>query len=132
MTMTSDSIGTIMRRDFPRLSADMPIRDAAALMLDQGFAAAPVVDDAGALIGVLTQKDCFRPALNASYYRQWSGTVADQMSRTPVTLEAATDPVTAAQAFLDHPHRSFPVMRDGQLAGLLLRADLLAYLLRLG
>ncbi|MDO5704456.1 MAG: CBS domain-containing protein [Paracoccus sp. (in: a-proteobacteria)] len=128
----TDTIAPLMRRDVPRLTAAMPIRDAAAMLVDHGFAAAPVVDDSGALVGVLTQKDCFGPALNASYYRQWSGTVADRMSRDPVTLDAATDPVTAAQAFLDHPHRSFPVMRNGALMGLLRRSDLLAHLLRLG
>lgn len=128
----TDTIAAIMRTDFPRLTPDTPIRDAAAMLVDHRAASAPVVDDNGVLTGILTQKDCFRPALNASYYRQWSGTVADRMSRGAITLDAATDPVTAAEAFLEHPHRSFPVVKGGQLVGMLHRSDLLAHLLRLG
>ncbi|MDO5647082.1 CBS domain-containing protein [Paracoccus sp. (in: a-proteobacteria)] len=127
-----NTIATVMRRDFLQLSPATPIRDAAAQLVASGLSGAPVLDDSGALIGMLTQKDCFAPALKASYYRQWSGTVADQMSGAPQTLPIDTDLATAAQAFLDHPHRLFPVTDGDRLVGLLRRSDLLAALLELG
>lgn len=123
------TVAEIMLRDFPQLTESTPIRDAAAALVSAGLAGAPVVDDTGRLIGMLTQKDCFRPALKASYYRQWSGTVRDHMSRDPISLDQATDLVTAAQMFLDHPHRLFPVVAASGLTGLLRRRDVLAALM---
>ncbi|SCY97518.1 CBS domain-containing protein [Microvirga guangxiensis] len=128
----TDQISTIMHREFPTLVAEMPIRQAAGLLHSSGFESAPVVDASGELIGILTQKDCFRPALQASYYRQWRGTVSDQMSSPVKTIEAETDMVTAAQMFLSEPHRSFPVQQSGRLVGMLRREDLLGAFLRLG
>jgi len=125
-------IEAVMRRDYPRLDPAMPIRRAAALLVESGSAAAPVVDESGRLAGVLTQKDCFRPALHASYYQEWKGTVGDHMSVEVHTLPASADLSTAARAFLDHPYRAFPVVEDGRLVGVLRRSDVLAALLRMG
>lgn len=127
------TIARIMRQEFTRLAPSTPIREAAAALVSADVPGAPVLDDTtGALIGILTQKDCFRAALNASYYQQWSGTVEEAMSTRLTTLDANSDLVTAGQAFLDHPHRAFPVLRDGALVGMLHRSDLLAEFLRLG
>ena len=68
----------------------------------------------------------------ASYYRQWRGTVGDQMSRPVKTIEAEADIVAAAEMFLSEPHRTFPVLRSGQMIGLLRREDVLGRLLDLG
>lgn len=126
------TIEAVMRAEGPLLTPATPIREAAAALASATASGAPVVDDTGALVGILTQKDCFRAALNASYYRQWTGTVGDVMSATLTTLDAGTDIVTAGEAFLVHPHRLFPVLKDGKLVGVLHRSDLLAALLRLG
>ena len=103
------------------LRLDTPIRRAAAQMAESGVAAAPVIDDSGALKGLLTQKDCFRPALQASYYQEWKGSVGDFMSNDLSTLPLNTDLVSAAEAFLDKPYRSFPILDGNSLVGMLRR-----------
>ncbi|WP_425052145.1 CBS domain-containing protein [Psychromarinibacter sp. S121] len=124
--MTPDTrISSVMSTDFLRLTPEMPIRDAVRKLLNDGTPAAPVVDDTGTLVGILTQKDCFRSALNASYYQQWSGTVAQYLTEAVHSLPADTDIVTAAEAFIDQPFRAYPVLQDGRLVGMLNRADLL-------
>lgn len=130
--MTTHRIDGLIDRDPLTLRPDLPIRRAVALLVETDSTAAPVTDEGGALLGILTQKDCFRPALQASYYREWKGVVADQMSRDPVTLPIGLDLVAAANAFLDHPHRIFPVMDGKRLAGMLHRAAVLGALLELG
>ncbi|MCK8462477.1 CBS domain-containing protein [Aliiroseovarius sp. S1339] len=130
--MAEERISSVMQTDFLRLSGDCPIREATARLVEGASSGAAVVDEAGQLIGIITEKDCFRPALNASYYQQWSGTVADSMNTDITTIEAETDFVTAAEVFLDQPFRSFPVMRNGELVGMLDRADLLKVFLRHG
>ena len=54
------------------------------------------------------------------------------MSRPVKTIEAEADIVTAAELFLSEPHRAFPVLRSGQMIGLLRREDVLGRLLNLG
>lgn len=123
------TIAEIIRRDILTLQPDTPIRRAVAQLVEAKLPAAPVTDDSGRLIGILTQKDCFRPVLQASYYREWKGSVADFMSEKVVSLPISTDLVTAAEAFQTHPHRIFPVQDGDRLVGMLRRSDVLAQLL---
>ena len=125
------SIQRVMRTDFLRLSATTPIREAVALFARTGSPAAAAFDEAGVLVGILTEKDCFRPMLNASYYGQWDGCVADFMSSTVQTLPVDLDLVSAAEEFLARSHRVYPVLRDGEVAGFLHRTDLFAAILAL-
>lgn len=128
---TGSTIEPFIRAEFMRLSPATPIREAAALFARMGLTAAPVLDDVGELVGILTEKDCLRPMLHASYYQQWDGSVADFMSREVVTLAADLDPVSAAEEFLTRSYRVYPVMRDGVMVGLLHRSDLFGAILAL-
>lgn len=127
----TEQIQAIMRTDFLTLDPDMPIRQAAGLLLSAGQECAPILAATGELVGILTQKDCFRPAMQASYYQQWRGTVGDQMSSPVRTIEAESDLMAATGMFLEESHRAFPVLRSGKLVGLLRRDDLLRRLLEL-
>ena len=122
-------IERVMRADFPRLSPSTPIREAVAMFARRRAPAAPVLDDAAGLVGILTEKDCFRPMLNASYYQQWDGVVADHMSRAVRALPVDLDLVSAAEEFLARSHRVYPVVRGSEVVGLLHRSDLLAAIL---
>jgi CBS domain-containing protein len=130
--MAEKRIDSVMRTEFPTLRLETPIREAVALFVDTGWAAAPVVDEKGALVGIMSQKDCFRSALNAGYYRQWSGTVAEHHAGAVEALDVETDIVTAAQAFIEQPFRAYPVTRHGLLVGMLNREDLLRAFLDFG
>ena len=130
--MTEYHIGAIMRTDIITLTAETPIRRAVAVLVDAKAAAAPVVDDNGNLIGILTQKDCFRPALHASYHREWTGRVADLMSPKVVCVDVRDEVIAIAEMFIKEPHRVFPVIEAGQVVGLIHRSDVLAFLTRFG
>lgn len=130
--MTEYRVREIVRRDTPVLTPETPIRRAVAVLVDAGADAAPVLDDDGRLTGILTQKDCFRPALHASYHREWTGRVADHMSREVVTVDIEDEAVRVAEMFVTHPHRVFPVLDGASVAGLLYRSDVLALLTRFG
>lgn len=130
--MTTDAIiEHIMQTDFPQLTPSMPIREAVAIFARDRASAAPVIDDAGSLVGILTEKDCFRPMLNASYYQQWDGSVCDFMSRDVLKLPVDLDLVSAAEEFLARSHRVYPVLNEGAVVGLLHRSDLFAAILAL-
>jgi len=130
--MTEERIVSIMRTDFPVLAPTTPMRRAVALLVESRAAAAPVINDDDSLAGILTQKDCFRSALHASYYREWTGCVADHMTRTVVSVDAQDDLIKVAELFLALPHRVFPVRAGTRVAGVIHRSDILARLIRLG
>ncbi len=130
--MTAYLVREIVRRDVPLLGEDTPIRRAAAVLVDANSVAAPVVGDDGSLIGIFSEKDCFRSALHASYHRDWKGKVADQMTREVIAVDIEEDIIRTAELFLEHPHRVFPVLRSGRVQGLVQRSDVLAFLMRFG
>jgi CBS domain-containing protein len=130
--MTEYRVGTIMHTEFPTLTPETPIRRAAACLVEAQAPAAAVLADDGRLIGILTDKDCFRPALHASYYQQWTGRVRDHMSPEVVSVEVSDDVIGVAELFLASPHRVFPVLDGAAVVGLVHRADVLSLLVRIG
>ncbi len=119
------NVANYMRKDVMTFAPDIEINHAVAHLLENKISGAPVVDDAEQLLGVLTEKDCFKAALSASYYQEWGGVVADYMNREVVTIDAGLDIVAAAEQFLASPYRRFPVVKNGRLVGIISRSDLL-------
>jgi predicted transcriptional regulator len=114
-----------MVRDLVTLTPGTEINRAMHILLDRRISGAPVLDDNGWLVGVLSKKDCLKAALHAAYWRDWGETVAKYMSRDVQTLQADMDIVAAAEAYLASTFRRFPVMQEGQLVGQISRADIL-------
>jgi CBS domain-containing protein len=52
--------GDLMSRDVEVIGADLPLREAAARLVRRGLRSAPVVDDAGRCVGVLSASDLAR------------------------------------------------------------------------
>lgn len=122
-------IRSFMVRDIITLTPDTEVLHAMNLLLERGISGAPVVDEGGTLVGMLTQKDCLQAALHASYFQEWGRTVAEYMSRQPETLDADLDLVAAAERFLASRYRRFPVVEEGRLVGQISRSDLLRALI---
>ncbi|MDJ0637986.1 MAG: CBS domain-containing protein [Paracoccaceae bacterium] len=119
------TVADYMTRDLITLSPQTEINRAMNVLLDNRISGAPVVDEHGALVGVLSKKDCLKAAIEASYYRDWGATVEAHMSKGVQTLDATLDIMAAANAFLSSTFRRFPVVDAGQLVGQISRADAL-------
>ena len=117
-----------MVRDLVTLTPETEINRAMHILLDRRISGAPVLDENGWLVGVLSKRDCLKAALHAAYWRDWGQTVAKYMSPEVETLQADMDIVAAAEAFLASSFRRFPVMHEGQLVGQISRADILGAL----
>lgn len=118
-------VSDCMTRDVVILPPTQEINSALHVLLKNRVSGAPVVDERGALVGILTEKDCLRAALEASYYRDWGRGVDRYMSRKVVTMAPGTDIVSACQVILESPYRRFPVVANGRLRGLVSRTDIL-------
>ncbi|HEX6260939.1 MAG TPA: CBS domain-containing protein [Woeseiaceae bacterium] len=110
---------------------DMDVLDAIHQLVEHRIAGAPVVDDHGNLVGMLSELDCMKIALTAGYHGEWGGPVSDFMTRDTQTVEAEMSIVDLAQLFLDSPFRRFPVMKDNRLVGQISRRDVLRALLQI-
>ncbi|HEY5622642.1 MAG TPA: CBS domain-containing protein [Gammaproteobacteria bacterium] len=84
-----------------------------------------VVDDSGALAGILTERDCISVASSAGYYDEWGGPVSNFMTTAVETVAPDDNLVDIAVKMTSSPHRRFPVLEEGKLVGLISRRDVL-------
>lgn len=110
---------------------DMDVLDAVQELLQHRIAGAPVVNDQGELLGMLSELDCLKIALNAGYYGDWGGPVADYMTPNVETVDADMSIIDLAQRFLKSGFRRFPVLRNNRLVGQISRRDVLRALAQL-
>ncbi|NQU70043.1 MAG: CBS domain-containing protein [Rhodospirillales bacterium] len=121
-------LGTVndyMSIELVTFTPDMDIHRAIRLLLKGRISGAPVLDDQGGLVGILTKKDCLKIAFSASYHQEWGGNVSDFMSRDVQTVEVDTDIVEVAERFLKSKFHRYPVMRSERLVGVISRHDVL-------
>jgi len=99
--------------------------DAIQELLRHGIAGAPVVDDQGNLIGMLSELDCMKIALTAGYFGEKGGPVQDYMTAGAETVDADMSIIDLAERFIASGFRRYPVMRGNRLIGQISRRDVL-------
>ena len=125
MSIKSCLVKDYMTKTLVTFKRDTNILDAIHTLVEHRIAGAPVVDDAGSLVGMLSELDCLRVALQAGYYGEYGGPVADYMSGDVMTVNAEMSIVDLAQRFLDSRYRRFPVTDKNRLVGQISRRDVL-------
>lgn len=123
--MRSVKVSDFMAKRLVTLHPQTNVVEAMAVLLDKKISGAPVVDDSGALVGVLSEVDLMKIIIQDSYYDEAAGVVGDFM-RFPVdTVEADTDIYSLAERFITEHRRRYPVVRHGKLVGQISRRDVL-------
>lgn len=121
----SVSVRDYMSASLVTFTEDMDVLQAIHLLLRNGVTGAPVVDSLGSVIGYLSEKDCLRVALDASYHEEWGGRVGDFMTPKAVTVDAGDSVLQVARIFYDTAIKTLPVMQDNRLVGKITRSDVL-------
>lgn len=114
-----------------------PIAECAAILVDRGFSAAPVLDDDDRLVGIVSEADLLRWPLPADTRRQ-PLRPADEHQRPPVqvaevmtaTVESLTpgaDVADAARMMVAERIRCLPIVDGSQVVGVITRRDLLRW-----
>lgn len=114
-----------MTKDLITLLPRMEILRAVSILLKNDIAAAPVVNEKGMLIGILTERDCMQVVLNAGYHSEYGGHVAEFMSNEVDTIDANDSIVDVAKLFFGQRFHRYPVLENGRLVGLISRRDVL-------
>ena len=139
----------IMTRNVVTITADMAVRDVAALLLEKHISAVPVVDGHDKLIGIVSEGDLVRrPEIAGEKRGSWwldviskesdrasdhlkaHGRTAGQvMTANVASVDENTPVAVVAQLLETRRIKRVPVLRDGTVVGILSRADLLRVLM---
>jgi CBS domain-containing protein len=125
MPIKSCLVKDYMTRTLVTFKPETSVLDAIHELVRHRIAGAPVVDDAGNLLGMLSELDCLKVALQAGYHGEYGGPVRDYMSSDVKTVNAEMSIVDLAQRFLESRFRRFPVTDKNRLVGQISRRDVL-------
>lgn len=117
-----------MTRDVYTLDPDQSIAEAMDMFLEKKISGAPVVNDHGKIVGILSEIDCMRILVDEAYFNLPHGriSVAQYMSDKVQTLFDTMDVLDCAQKFLDTNFRRFPITDvNGKLVGTISRRDIM-------
>ncbi len=126
------TVRSYMAKDLITFTPEMDVFEAVQRLVQHKISGAPVIDHQGNLVGLLSELDCVKVVLNASYYGDWAGKVSEYMSHDVKTIDADTSIVEVAEMFLQAPYRRYPVLEENQLVGQISRRDVLRVLQELG
>jgi CBS domain-containing protein len=94
-------------------------------LLQHRIAGAPVIDDHGNLVGMLSEFDCMKVVLTSGYHSEPGGPVSELMVTDVKTVDAGMSIVDMAELFLESGIRRYPVLKDNRLVGQISRRDVL-------
>ncbi|OAI12493.1 signal transduction protein [Methylomonas koyamae] len=111
------------------VTPDTEITQAVNKLLDHKITSLPVVDERGKLVGVFSEKEGMKVFVGSAYNQTLEGTVGEYMTKDPQLVNGDDSLVDVAAKFQESATRSFPVMQNGELAGMISRIDVLRALL---
>jgi CBS domain-containing protein len=130
----------VMTAEIVSVTPQSPVKKAIQLMHAHQITAMPVLDEQGALVGVVSEADVIRGSMIPDRRAHeipvrverssLPATVGDVMTPRPVTIRSDQDLAAAVQLLADTQVKSLPVVDGGRVAGMLSRRDLIAVLAR--
>lgn len=121
----------IMVTNLVTLSPQMQLRQASKLLLKNRISGAPVVNDAGDLIGIFSEQDVMIALIDAVYDDLPSSEIGNFMSRDLYTIHEKMDLLSIAQIFKSKGYRRLPVVQEQKLVGQISRRDVMAAVVKL-
>ena len=135
----------IMVTDVITVKPDSNVPDVAVLLLSNHISAVPVVDDAGTLVGMISEGDLLRRGeagtaherswwlkllmgreiLAAEFLKENSLKVSDLMTRDVIAAEPDTPVADIATLLERHRIKRVPIIRNGKVVGIVSRANLI-------
>ena len=114
-----------MTKDVVTLNPEMEIQQAVNKLITHDLAGAPVLDSHGRLVGILTDRDCMKVAMQGGYHGTPAGLVQDYMSSQPQWVGPEQSILTLADMFINSRFHRYPVVDKGRLVGMISRRDVM-------
>jgi CBS domain-containing protein len=113
---------------------DAPLKAVAAILVEHGISAVPVVDDGDRLVGIVSEADLLtleaRHRPDSAARHGPPHTAREVMTQSVYTLTQDTDAAAAARMMLRHNLKSVPVVAGDRVVGIVARRDLLRLIAR--
>ncbi len=105
---------------------DMRVESAVEKLLQSGQSGGPVIDEHGKVVGFLSEQDCLKIMLRATYQNESHHVVADVMTPSPLCVKCEDSVVQMADMMTANKPKVYPVVDDdGRLLGVISRANVL-------
>ena len=115
----------IMNRSYVTIKSEQNITEVSKVIAENGLTGAPVVNDKGMLIGVISEKDCLKYLLDLKYYNSEDAPVSKYMSKTVMTIDESEKLMYMTELFIKNNYQLYPVIdEDGLLKGVITRSIL--------
>ncbi|WP_162340009.1 CBS domain-containing protein [Cyclobacterium salsum] len=113
--LVSDFMSTNLVTFHPEDTIDHVIR----VLTRKRISGAPVVDETGKLVGIISEGDCLKEIIKGQYTNtpKFPAAVEEHMTRDVITMPPDVTIFDAADRFLTLKIRRFPVVKDGNLVG---------------
>lgn len=117
------AVRQFMTTDIVTLKPETDVLQAIYVLLRHNISGAPVVNANGDLVGMLTERDCMKVALDAAFHQQSGGTVADFMATDVVAVPAEEAIIDTVRRFYHGDYLRYPVVDGTGLVGVISRSD---------
>jgi CBS domain-containing protein len=114
-------------KDLVTFRPDQTIMEVIDIIIEKRISGAPVMNESGKLVGIISERDCLRIIVDQAYHNlpMEPRKVSDYMTVQVKTLSADSDVLSAANEFLGTPIRRLPIVDKGVLIGQISRRDML-------
>lgn len=123
--MTQMLVKDVMIQNPPVIKCGESLDDAVERLIQHKLLGLPVVNDKKQVVGFLSEQDCIHSMLISSYHCEDSRSVDDIMSHQVLTAGPNESIIDLAQRMGKDKPKSYPVVADGKLIGLLTRSVIL-------
>jgi CBS domain-containing protein len=133
-------VDAIMSPGVITVSPEMPLRQVAEMLSRYGISGVPVCDQKGRVVGVVSETDIVEreqglepphglwsvllERLDESVARLSARSAGEAMTSPAIAIETGSTVAEAARLMTVHQVNRLPVLRDGELVGIVTRADL--------
>ncbi|MCS3456144.1 CBS domain-containing protein [Aeromonas rivuli] len=120
----------LMAKDYMQVrpitfKAEMMVQSAVAKFINSNQLGGPVIDEAGHLIGWVSEQDCISVMLKEAYHCEQVAQVKDVMRKDVLTVNPDTSMLELAEMMLGQKPKMYPVLEGGRLVGVISRHDVM-------
>ena len=123
------SVKNYMARDLVTFTPGTNVLSAIRTLIKNKISGAPVVDETGWIVGIISEFDCLKPILESSYHNDVGIHVKNCMTKEITTIDSNASLMDAATLFLNNGWRRLPVIENKKLVGQISRIDILRAIL---
>ena len=118
----------IMTENVLTVNRNAPIYEAIQMLVAHEITGLPVVDDDGSMVGIISEKDMLKELYDVE---DKNGCVEDFMTRVVTTFDYEVSVREVCDCFIRSPFRRVPILDNGRVVGIISRADIIDYILKL-